>query len=67
VSAPDVCLGDAMNSYVVGVEIILRVNEPNIRGDLSTVLKNHNANLTNAAHPRIRSFEVHRDEVHASP
>ena len=56
--ASHLIFGDAVNSDIVGVEIVLRVDKANLRIDLFSVLKGHNADLADATHPRIGCFKI---------
>lgn len=49
-------LGDAVNRDIVRVKVVARVNEPHVRANLTAILKSDDANLANAAHPRVRGL-----------
>ncbi len=66
-SAPNVLLGDAVDRYIVRIEIVARIYEPDISSNFPTILECDNAYLAYAAHPRVRGFEIDCDEAHASP
>jgi hypothetical protein len=57
-------LGYAVNSYVVGVEVVLRIHKANFRIYLFSILEGHNSDLADATHPRIGCFKIDRDKPH---
>jgi hypothetical protein len=65
--ALNVLFGDAMNSDIVGIKVVTRVNEPHIGVHFMPILKCHDANLANAAHSRIGGLKVDRNKMHTNP
>ena len=51
-------LSDAVNAYIDIVKLVLGVHEQTKVIHLTTLIKAHSADLTNASHERVRCFDI---------